>query len=144
MKTVAKPKPKGTARHPRPVPAQSPRASSSPPTLRDVLVTGTDEEWRAHTRKVLVEGAPAPATQSARQCAWRQWGLFSKGSGKEARLYEDFASEELALDFVAHLAFVRRLKFSTIKGKIGQLNAMHVQRGWGAPFDSFARVRQAL
>ena len=75
VRTVAKPKPKGTARHPRPAPVESPRASSSPPNLRDVLVTGNDEEWRAHTRKVLVEGAPAPATQSARQCAWRQWGL---------------------------------------------------------------------
>ena len=38
--------------------------------------------------------------------------------------------EDLTLDWIAHMAFVRRLKWSTIKGKIGHVNSTHVQRGW--------------
>ena len=103
-----------------------------------------DPQWRAQTRLWLVSGAAAKGTQSGRDCAWRQWGVFSKGSGKPIRLAETNEGEDLVLDWISHMAFVRRLKFGTIKSKVGQLNANHVLRGWGAPLDTFKRVKMAL
>jgi hypothetical protein len=119
--------------------------ASSLPSLDQVLKQGSDDEWRESARRVLVEGRPASGTQTARQCAWRQWQLFAHGSGKEERLCSGSTQEEdLVLDWISHMAFVRRLKWSTIKGKIGHLNATHAQRGWGAPLDNFKRVSMAI
>ena len=53
-------------------------------------------------------------------------------------------SEDLILDWIAHLAFVRRLKASTIKGKLGHINGKHFTAGKGAPLDGFKRVRMAI
>ena len=114
------------------------------PTVAQLGAPGGDQEWRESPRALLVEGAAAPSTQYARQCAWRQWQQFSAGSGAAERLDDSEQSETLILDWVAHLAFVRRMKASTIKGKFGHVNGTHMRRGWGAPVDGFKRLRLAL
>ena len=71
-----KPKAKGIARHPKPVTHEGSGPVPPPPPL-GVQFGKDNTVWREAARVYLVEGAPAPSTQSARQTAWRQWSSFA-------------------------------------------------------------------
>ena len=52
--------------------------------------------------------------------------MFASGSKVDVRLRPDsIENEDTVLDWIAHQAFVRRLKHSTIKGKVGHINSAH-------------------
>lgn len=114
-----------------------------------VISPGRDANWMDQMKSKPMLQCLAAGTQSGYESSWRAWMLYCRLRRTSpfllGRTHEEIKEdEEEILTYIVHLTENLTRAPGTVRGHISAIRNMHVQSGWGGPFESRPRVWRAV